>query len=108
MSYHKDDKTMVQNKQNNQKTIYESIFGGEGYSLTGPIFYLAMGAFCILIVFLLLVSEIYFPDVVANIQSIRPDIKFPFYGIVLILGISGAIIGILFGFIGIFWHSWKN
>lgn len=100
---------MMEHKtQNNQKTLYESIFGGEGYSINGPIFYFTMGVFCTLIVIFLLVFEFYYSDIVANVQSIRPDIKFPFYGIILILSIPGAIIGIFFGLLGIIWCNLKE
>ena len=99
---------MDERTQNNQKTLYESFFGGKEYSLSGPIFYLASGIICLFIVFGLLFTEIYLPDVVDNFQSIRPDISFPFFGILLILCISGGVIGVCFGLIGILWRNSKK
>jgi hypothetical protein len=90
-----------------QKTLYESIFGGEGYSLGGPIFYLITGIICLIITLLIILTGIYVPDVVGDVQSIRPNIKFPFYGLCLLLAGGGAIIGIFLGISGILWRNWR-
>ncbi|MHA1976710.1 MAG: hypothetical protein ACW98F_01635 [Candidatus Hodarchaeales archaeon] len=99
---------MQSHRQNRQKTLYESFFGGEGYSLNGPLFYLVSGSICFVITIIILLAEIYIPDIFSNIYSLRPGIKFPFYGILLILTVSGTVIGLFFGFLGIFWRNLKQ
>ena len=96
------------NSSMEQKTLYESIFGGEGYSLGGPVFYLTTGLLCLIITFLIVLTGIYVPYVVTDVQSIRPDIKFPFYGLSLLLAGVGALVGIFLGITGILWRNWKK
>ncbi|MHA1947816.1 MAG: hypothetical protein ACXAC6_07700 [Candidatus Hodarchaeales archaeon] len=99
---------MQESSPSNKKTIYESIYGGKGYSIAGPIFYLILGIFCLIIVIFLSITGGYFPDTLENVDLLRPDISFPFLGILFFLCLPGSIVGLVFGLSGLFWRYYKK
>ena len=99
---------MQENSLKYKKTTYESIYGGKGYSIVGPIFYLITGIFCLIVLTFLLNTGRYFPDTVENSDLLRPDISFPFLGILIFLCLPGAIFGFVFGLIGFLWRFYRK
>lgn len=89
------------------KTVYESIFGSKNYSKNGPLFYLSAGIICSVLFIILFLLGAYIPNLFAD-DGLRPDIIYPFLGIVSILCLSGAIVGISLGIIGIVWSNLKK
>jgi hypothetical protein len=99
---------MQDNYTLNKKTLYESIYGGKGYSIIGPIFYLILGIFCLVIVLILSITGGYYPTTVENVDLLRPDVSFPFIGIFFFLCLPGSIVGLVFGLSGLFWRYYKQ
>jgi len=99
---------MEKNQTSEKKTVYESFYGGKGYSIVGPLFYLITGLLCLSIIIIVSITGLYFPDIVENMELLRPDISFPFIGILIFLCLSGSVIGLVFGFSGLLWRFLKR
>ncbi|MFX1283998.1 MAG: hypothetical protein ACFFB5_10100 [Promethearchaeota archaeon] len=95
-------------KQRKQSSLYLKIFGGSKLSVGGPLFFLIMGLFCSLILFIILFLGGTYNTGVFNEpldNSGRPPLNFPFSGIIFILLLIGAVIGLFLGIIGLLWYS---
>jgi hypothetical protein len=102
-------KYLKEEQQNEQNSINEfnMIYGEEGISLNGPIFFFIIGISCVSGFFVLTlltgtsdISIFGFQE----IESLRPSIAFPFVGIIQIFLFVGASVGLIFGPIGILWY----
>ena len=99
---------MQNNQEYKKKSVYESIYGGKGYCLAGPFFYLISGIMCLFIVSIISFSGSYYITAVENLELLRPDITFPFLGIIVFLCLPGSIIGLTFGITGLIWRYRKK
>ena len=102
------NKVIVREREKPSKSVFESIFGSKDYSLNGPLFYLLSGAICSAGFIILFLLGVYLPNLFSESTSLRPEIIYPFIGIGSILFLSGAVIGISLGIIGIIWSSLKR
>jgi len=92
-----------------QKSMFQSIYGGKSKSLGGPLFFLTVGILSFVSGWIIWNFFIYFPfGIVRETESLRPDIGFPFFDIILILLLISSIVGIFLGILGLVWYKFHK
>ncbi len=94
--------------QKKPSSLYMKIYGGHKVSKGGPLFFFTIGIVCSLILFVvILLGGSYDTGVFSSPSddSGRPPINFPFIGFILMSLVVGAVVGLIFGLLGLVWYN---
>lgn len=85
---------------------YQKIYGGTQISRSGPLFFLIVGIISY-VIYLPLISLKggFYSGLLASDSSLRPDVSFPVFNILLFCLIISAVVGIVLGILGIIWYQ---
>ncbi|MFX0173949.1 MAG: hypothetical protein ACFE9L_18850 [Candidatus Hodarchaeota archaeon] len=88
----------------NRRSLYQRIYGGTQTSLNGPLFFLIVGILSIIIALPIIWLEGgFYHGLLTSDGSLRPDVNFPLFNILIFFLIMSTVVGTLLGTFGIIW-----
>jgi hypothetical protein len=86
--------------------LYQRIYGGTQTSLNGPLFFLIFGILSIIIALPIIWLEGgFYHGLLTSDSSLRPDVNFPLFNILIFFLIMSTVVGVLLGTFGLLWYQ---